>query len=520
MKKLTTLLLMLALLFGICGCSQKHGQAAKNMDQSEATSGEDVYNVVMQIVTFGQEYEGLDEVESAINDITVPEIGVSVTLNPVKAWDLASTSVQQISSGEKLDLMCVLAMGSGLDNIGNYAGRNLLLPLDELYNLYGQDIDCCIGELKQLGYYGGTLYGVPVNYLAGTGGGYIVRTDLMEELGFQFKEGKTYSLEDLEPMFSAYQEVYGYDHFAIASHPMQSVMAVDMLGDGSSGVLLNGGLDNLEVINLFASQAYESYANSAYDWNQRGYFHPNAAYITDAWPQLIAQGNYLGAFVSFNGTDGTDGMPAWENNSGYDLTAIKIIDDIATTQIASYATWCIPVTCENPEKTMQFLNLLYQDREREQDIDSLLATGIEGITYQVVEEVGGSKAIVTYADGVDYISSPYEQTVPIYGNQLTVPKFEPLTSDIYNQFAGYNQNLRERGRYSRAFGYAFDATSVSAERAAVQKVISQYTALLAYGIVNPHEVLPEFLQELEDAGIDTVIAENQRQLDAWISQDQ
>lgn len=517
MRKLTTLLLMLALIVGICGCDQSNRHTVINTDQTEATYGDDVYNVVMQIVTFGQEYEGIDDVETAINAITVPEIGVSVTLVPVAGWDMVSTSVQQISSGEKLDLMCVLAMGSGMDNIGNYAGRNLLLPLDELYGLYGQDIDSCIGELKQLGYYGGKLYGVPVNYLAGTGGGYIVRTDLMESLGFQFEEGKLYTIEDLEPMFRAYLEAYGHDHYAIASYPLQSVMAVDMLGDGSSGVLLNGGLDNLNIVNLFASKEYESYVNTAYDWNQQGYFNPNAMYIMDTWPQLIAQGNYLGGFIAFNGTDGTDGMPAWEINSGYDLTAIKIIDDIATTQIASYATWCIPVTCENPEKTMQFLNLLYQDRDRGQDIDSLLAVGIEGITYQIIEEVGGSKAIISYADGINHMASPYEQTVPIYGNQLTVPKFEPLTSDIYNQFAGYNQDLRDRGRYSQAFGYAFDATSVSAERAAVQKVISQYSSLLAYGVVDPYEVLPVFLQELKSAGIDTVIAENQRQLDAWAS---
>lgn len=515
MRKIMALVLMILIVFGLCSCGKNKEEATQNRNSKDESFGEDVYNVVMQIVTFGQDYPGLFAVEAEINEITVPEIGVSVTLVPVEGWNLAYTSAQQISSGNKLDLMCILSMGSGMDNVGNYAGRNLLLPLDELYDLYGKDIDQCIGELKQLGYYGESLYGVPVNYLAGAGGGYMVRTDLMQELGFAFEEGQLYTVEDLEPMFEAYQEAYGVDHYAIASNPMQAVMTVDMLGDGSAGVLMNGGIDNLEIVNLFASEEYSTYVNTAYEWNQKGYFHPDAAFITDAWPQLIAKGNYLGAFVSFNGTDGTDGMPAWENNSGYDLTAIKIIDDIATTQIASYATWCIPVTCENPEKTMQFLNLLYQDRERKQDVDSLLAAGIEGITYQVVKEVGGSKAIITYVDGVNYLTSPYEQTVPIFGNQLTVPKFVPLTTEIYEQFANYNQNLKDRGRYSKAFGYAFDATSVSAEKAAVQKVISQYSVLLAYGVVNPDEVLPIFLYELEKAGIETVIKENQRQLDDW-----
>lgn len=513
MKKRIALLLSIALI--LSGCSWMPMPDEGTISQSQPLHDSDVYNVVMQVVTFGREYKGMGQVQDAINAITVPQIGVSVTLVPVDGWNLASSNAQQIASGRKLDLICVLAMGSGLDSISHYAGKNLLLPLDELYDTYGQDIDHCIGELKQLGYYADQLYGVPVNYLAGTGGGYLVRTDLMKELGFSFKEGVTYTIADLEPMFAAYRDTYKDGHYAVASYPMQAVVSMDMLGDGGAGVLLNGGLDNMDVVNLFASQAYADYVRTARKWYELGYFHPNAAYLTESWPMLIASGNYLGGFAAFSGADGLDGMPAWENSSGYDLTAIKITEDVATTQVASYATWCIPVTCENPEKTMQFLNLLYQDRQRADDIDSLLAAGMEGVTYQVLEEAGGSKTIITYAQGVNYLNSPYEQTVPIYGNQLTVPKFAPLTSAIYDRFANYNTDLRNSGRYSKAFGYVFDASVVSAEHAAVRNVISQYSALLAYGAVDPEKALPEFLLDLQEAGIDTVLAENQRQLDAW-----
>lgn len=513
MKKLTILLLVAAI--SLCACSWTPDPDSQTV-KPQKTYGDDVYNVVMQVVTFGREYEGVRQVEDAINAITVPEIGASVTLLSVDGRNLATNNAQQIASGTKLDLVCVLAMGSGLDSISHYAGKNLLLPLDELYDTHGHDIDRCIGELKQLGYYSGKLYGVPVNYLAGTGGGYIVRTDLMKELGFQFEEGTTYTIEDLEPMFAAYRAAYGNGHYAVASYPTQAVMTLDMLGDGCGGVLMDGGLNDLDVVNLFATQEYSDYVSTARKWYELGYFNPNAAYITEAWPMLLASGHYLGAFATFNGADGFDGMPQWENSSGYDLTAIKITEDVATTQVASYATWCIPVTCQDPEKTMQFLNLLYQDREREKDIDSLLAAGIEGITYQVLEEAGGSKAIITYADGVSFLNSPYEQTVPIYGDQLTVPKFAPLTADIYDRFTSYNSGLKDAGRYSRAFGYVFDASAVSAEQAAVQNVISQYSSLLAYGVLDPEEALPEFLSDLQDAGIDLVIAENQRQLDEWL----
>ena len=46
-------------------------------------------------------------------------------------------------------------------------------------------------------------------------------------------------------------------------------------------------------------------------------------------------------------------------------------------------------------------------------------------------------------------------------------------------------------------------------------MIEQYLDSLDAGAVNPEEALPEFRKALKDAGIDAVIAENQRQLDEW-----
>ena len=42
----------------------------------------------MQVVTWGQTPEELEQVESAINDIILPEINATVSLQPVSAWDI------------------------------------------------------------------------------------------------------------------------------------------------------------------------------------------------------------------------------------------------------------------------------------------------------------------------------------------------------------------------------------------------------------------------------------------------
>ena len=48
-------------------------------------------------------------------------------------------------------------------------------------------------------------------------------------------------------------------------------------------------------------------------------------------------------------------------------------------------------------------------------------------------------------------------------------------------------------------------------------MIETYGAQLGFGMVDVDTVLPQFISELEAAGINDVIAANQEQLDAWLA---
>ena len=180
--------------------------------------------------------------------------------------------------------------------------------------------------------------------------------------------------------------------------------------------------------------------------------------ISESWPTLLSAGNYLGALTGFAGDDAMDAALSWEGTVGEDLTYIKLIPDFATSTAADYALFSIPVTCENPEKTMQFLNLMFQERELGNDIATLLGCGIEGQSYVVKEALGGTKAIIDYPEGVDAMSVPYTQQVPIYGHQFSIPMYAPLTADFYPLNENYNQSIADAGRYSKAFSYVFNAS--------------------------------------------------------------
>ena len=89
----------------------------------------------------------------------------------------------------------------------------------------------------------------------------------------------------------------------------------------------------------------------------------------------------------------------------------------------------------------------------------------------------------------------------------------PFTEDYYKDLDNYSI---DKCVVSKAFGYTFDISNVKTQAAAVSSVIGEYGPSLSCGVVDVDEKLPEFIQALKDAGIDDVIAENQKQFDAWL----
>lgn len=531
-KKLLAVLLAASMALAMTACGDADGQeagetaaskesGAKEGAVSEEAQGSDgeIYNIIMQIPIFGTEVEALQEVEDAINAIIVPEIGASVTLMTSFAPSMATESSLMISSGEKLDIISILPYGAGLDSIDNYASKNMLRPLDDLYAEYGQDIAACVGDLIKVGYSGDTLYAIPPNYVIGGARAFGVRKDMLDELGITVEEGKIYTVEELEAMFDQFKAHYGNGYYPIAvfgsgqSSMFPNLHTMDTLGtDSTDGVLMEVSANaELKVENLFATEEYKEFADRMYEWNKKGYFNPDVATITDDITSLMASGIYFGSFGTVAAVD--NGI--MENIVGTELVDVLVEEPYSTSAGATCGIWAIPNTCENPEKVMQFLNMMYQERELGQDIDTLLQYGVEGSCYVVLEEIDKSKAIISYPEGESAMTVPWASAGPIFGNQLTIPVMAPQTAEAYKIYETFNQQIIDSGRMSNAFGYVFNPEKVSSQKAAVSAVVSEYVSTVEYGLTDPANSLPEFLKALEDAGVNDVIAENQRQLDEW-----
>ena len=80
------------------------------------------------------------------------------------------------------------------------------------------------------------------------------------------------------------------------------------------------------------------------------------------------------------------------------------------------------------------------------------------------------------------------------------------------------QEFNASGIESKALGFVFDNSEYADQVSALNNVISQYNGALSSGSGDPEELLPQFLEALDDAGIDDVIAAKQEQLDAFLAE--
>ena len=151
---------------------------------------------------------------------------------------------------------------------------------------------------------------------------------------------------------------------------------------------------------------------------------------------------------------------------------------------------------------MEFLNLMYTDST----LSNLINYGIEDIHY-----VKKSEHIIAYPDGITNSNSSYGNIIH-FGDARLNYMHTPFTEQNYEELEQYSPS---NAVTSSAFGYTFNTENVNKQISAVNHVIKEYRPGLVCGITDIDDLLPKFIDALKEAGIDEIIAENQRQFDQW-----
>ena len=174
-----------------------------------------------------------------------------------------------------------------------------------------------------------------------------------------------------------------------------------------------------------------------------------------------------------------------------------------TSSVLSGGILAISSASENPEKALEFINLLNTDEY----VGTLIRHGIEGTHYT---EVGENQVDKTM--GGTLTDNGYDYT---YGWQFGTPFNQKWDISYPENIEELFQEYNNSAVISQNNGFSFDITPVETQVAALTNVIAEYGPSLETGTVDPEEYIPIFLDELEANGAQELIDEVATQLEEY-----
>lgn len=488
-KKLVFMMILLIITLNL-SCSDKNIKDTR-VDLQKTTE------LKMCYVTFTMVPKDVELVTEEINKILKTKINATIKIEPIIASEYLQQINLKLNRNENLDIF-VTGTLSGMFDYVSQASNGQLFPLDNLINNKGKGILSVLGEENlKVSMVGGQVFGLPTIKDMATARGINVEKEIVDKYNIDIKNINT--MDDVEALMKLMKEKEPDKYFGVTGGTtlvdnFGVVTFGDNLGDGL-GILMN--TEDLKVVNYYETPEYESLLKVIRRWYKLGYI----------WPEIVTTKESDALFMQLNKIYGSTAivnpMSKYLQSRiiGSQIVAVEITPAIASTSTVTNFMWAIPRYSKNAEKAMEFLNLMYTDK----DIINLLSYGIEGKHY---EKVPNTENMINFNLSEDGYSLNQEF---MFGNEFLAYVSAGNPSDIWNQIENYNKTAIK----SKALGFMFDAATVKNEYVAVATVVSEYKLALETGVVDPEIVLPEFIEKLKAAGINEIIEEKQRQLDKW-----
>lgn len=514
MKKKTAIILAFLLILAVAaGCAPQQTTAptqgtttttpGTETTGTTAPSGpsinfdEEPYVVNLQLVALFEKNTDLEKIEAAINDITLAKVNAKVDIQQIFIGDLKEKTSLAVAGDEKIDIIT----GGLTQRVETLVPDGILLEIDELLTERGQGILEVIGEYKSAGVFDGKTYAVTAMPYPATAGGFVYNKKMADDLGIVIPDRAT--MADITAAFAKAKEagVYGtLNGGGLLMYKFYKNMQV-YGNNGAYGVILDP-INSTKIENVFASADYKEYLNMTKSWAEAGYNPADAMTDTTPGQQYFSEGKIFGLPTGFS----PDQFKSWQAGRPFEVAIAQMDDAVISTAGVTEVMYGIASNCERPDKAMDILNLIYTDT----DIGNLLNYGLENLNYK---RVAGTESVIT-AEGAESGPDGYRIVFSRFGNPLNNLVMAPLTDTYYNDIKDFNA----AAKITKDFGYSFDPTPVAAEGAQIANVIAEYMPLLESGFATDLDAqLSAFLAALDSAGMADVIAENQKQLDAFLN---
>ena len=488
---LVTALLVISLLLTACV-----GPAAPAAGGGEASAG-DSSTVTVTYTYPNTVFKDVGLVEEALNKLLVPAINTKIKLNPIDWGAFDEKMKLAFAAGEECDIVFTAPwINNYLLNIAN----GNFVPLDDLLAKNAPGLWASMPETTwDAARVDGKIYGVINQQIFVKPFGFTVRRDLADKYGLDAYALKSY--DELEPFLKTILE----NEPDVIPLPGASTWSnegngFDPIITEQVPVVIRYDDKELKVFNAAASPEFQASVERARRWYEAGYT-PKETIAGDDQQAMWRAGKF--ALSGLVGVVKPGGEIESEQRFGQPVYSQSMTKPFLTTAGTTATTNAICATSKNPEAAMKVLELLNTNVE----IYNTLAKGIEGKHWEWADK--GNLVIKPGPNNADYNPNTDWE----FGNQFLAYYIDPKQAEIKAWEATYDLNTTSPP--SAAMGFNFNAEPVKTELANVAAVTGELAGPLASGQVDPATALPEYLERLNQAGIQALIDECQRQLNDW-----
>lgn len=447
-------------------------------------------------------------IQTKLSELVKAKINATVSIVMLDWATVTDKFNTAINAGEKMDIAFTAdwSTPSYVDSVANGYFLALNDPADNLLEKYAPETVKALGEGFIVGsQIGGVNYAVPTDKEFAVNGGIVWNKDLADKYGFDMTKVKT--LADLEPMLKTIKEKEPtIQPFLTASNGF--VIPFSDLSGGASIGINYADVTDKTMKHYWEMPELIAHAKECKKFYDAGYISKDSSTTNNKYNDHILAGDFFVTEQPLKPGKGksTELMAAAGNK--FKLDEADWTPYVAVSMHAGGSMLAIPKTSGDPARAMMFINLMHTDA----DIANLLVWGIEGTHYKNI--------------GTTSIGEKVVEALP--DNAWTSAALPWTLGSVYIHWLGSNEpeNKHELFQLSKTqskahitLGYRFTKKAdFQPQYAALASVMTEFDQQLAVGAAKDFDATyKKFMDSLKAAGLDTVKAALQTDLDAFVT---
>ena len=523
-RKIFALLAVVFLLTSVYGCSTPTQQvqpttAAAATTAPTTAAATSAPTSAGPAVTLDFYFEGNGDstdrvaVQDAINAYITPLINAKVVFHIIGWGDWATKAVTALQAGQKADIFFTADWNGYMDQVD----QGLLTPLNDdkgpngnLLKQYGQGILSSLNpEFITGSQVDGVNYAVPTNKELSVPWGFVYNSTLADQIGMtEADAAKIKTPADMEPWLAKAKAANPTMYPYLTDGTVGFMPWIHAFATNISDYVANqantpdaSGKYNETVITPFTTDWMKTYLTTMRDWYTKGYINKDAGLTTFDTSKDLNAGNFLFEPMPLKGNNiKAQELVIASGNKDLQLKEIYESPKIVASSDAGGSMFAIPKSSDHPVEAMKLINLLHTDSK----LINMCLYGVPNTDWTV--DADGRVNVAATNDWIKQNPGGW-----IWGDvtlQTVSNKEDPKKNQMLIDYSKDAIKIPQTG-------FRFRTKNVAAEMTAIQAAVDGSQRSLLTGYVDPSVELPKFIKALQDAGLDKVIAEVQKQYDAW-----